>query len=259
MPSSTVPDTSAIRPSPQPVADRVRVAAALVVAAAWAVAVIRGGIRGSWADGPLGTAPLTLGLSALVAMALTVGRPWRRPARLVLVRPGRLRVPAGSGFGWYVVAQVMILTGSAVPHLDVDPLRDVPAVTLAALAALVIAVLVAAVFDGRPRVDLTSHGIEARDPTGRRTIPWAALAAGRPLRQPHGHKLVLTVVHPELVEHRGLVRGSATAPLLTLTWLRVQPWFLADALRWYVDHPAERVALGTPDGDERLRRALGVG
>ncbi|RZU74691.1 hypothetical protein EV384_3167 [Micromonospora kangleipakensis] len=54
-------------------------------------------------------------------------------------------------------------------------------------------------------------------------------------------------------------RGSTTAPRLTLTWLRVQPWFLADVLRWYVDHPAERAALGTPAGGERLRRALGVG
>ncbi len=37
---------------------------------------------------------------------------------------------------------------------------------------------------------------------------------------------------------------------------RVHPWFLADAIRSYVEHPQDRVAIGTIAEHERLQAVL---
>lgn len=272
MSTSTIPDASIVCAPRGALAARLPIVAALIFSAGRTVIVLTGGLPWPGLDKAVGVAPSLLALVAFVPLGLSSLGPWRRPARLVGVGPGRLRVPPGQAFRWYAAGQVVLLTALATTEIDVDLLRDpgAPAgaghyllaavpVVLAAVAGLLIVVFVAAVFDGRPRVDLTPSGVEVRDPFGRRTVPWEALAPGTPLGQSSGSELVLTVTRPELVQRRGFLRGSATAPRLTLTWLRVQPWFLADVLRWYVDHPAERAALGTPAGDERLRRALGVG
>ncbi|PWU53733.1 hypothetical protein DLE60_05475 [Micromonospora globispora] len=264
MQPTQAPVVSLIRPPAGATADRFRVTAALVLAAAaGALAVFTERAPGSWLDLLLGPVPLLLALSAFVTAVLSARRPWRRPALLVWPEDGRLRVTPAPGFGWFVAGEILLLTGLTVPVVDGQMLHDPAAsasydfldVGLAVLAAVLIVVLAAAVFQGRPRIDLAPAGIEVREPLGRRTVPWTALAPGTPARQPSARKLVLTVARPELVHRRGLVRR---APVLELTWLRVQPWFLTDVLRWYVDHPQERAALGTEAGNERLCRALGA-
>lgn len=270
MPPTQAPVVS-VMPAPAGAnADRLRVTAALVLAAAGVTATLAEDASHIWLHLLFGPGLLLLTLaSVLVATVLAMRRPWGRPALLVRPGEGRLRAMAGPGFSWFVAGEILLLTGVAVPMVDREPLRGTGAPTgpsrypliavsvgLTVLAAVVIVVLVAAVFNGRPRIDLTPAGIEIRETFGRRTVPWAALAPGTPARQPFPRKVVLTVTRPELVQRRGLVRGSAAAPVLDLAWLNVQPWFLADVLRWYVDHPQERAALGTEAGNERLCQAL---
>ncbi|MFU8875160.1 hypothetical protein [Micromonospora sp. SL4-19] len=179
-------------------------------------------------------------------------------------------MPAGPAFGRFVVGQILLL-GAITPSPVADLFRDPEAPTgvryslagvtaaLAALSLLLVIGFVVAVLDGRPRIDLTPAGVEVREAIGRRWIPWEAMAPGTPVRQASAGTLRLRVARPELVERRGLVLSPAAAPQLMLSWLSVQPWFLTDVLRFYVDHPEERTGLGTPAGDERLRRALGLG
>ncbi|MEH0841541.1 PH domain-containing protein [Micromonospora sp. CPCC 205711] len=251
-------------------AGRRRVGVALVVAAVWAVAAVRD-VRGFWPDLLLGSVPFALALAALVGMLLSVRRPWRRPAVLAAPDGTRLRAEPGSGFSWFVAAEILILTVAAIPQ--VEPLMDratAPAgpdryvltalpLVLALLAALLVVVLVAAVRDGRPRVDLTPAGVEVRQPFGRQFVPWAALSPGTPLRQSSGSELVLDVCRPETVRRSGLPWGTRRRPRLLLSWLWVHPWYLADVLRFYVDHPHERDGIGADAGRERLRGALAAG
>ncbi|MEU9506252.1 hypothetical protein AB0D32_08210 [Micromonospora sp. NPDC048170] len=248
---------------------RLLVAAALAIAVAWTATVTTWDLPGFWAGLLLHSVPFGLALLAFCLAALAARHPWQRPTELTLTNGPRLRVPPVSGFGWFVAGQVLVMTSATVPVADFDWLDDpdapsaplryalvLPPAVMVAVAALLIGALVAAVFSGSPRVDLTPLGIEIREPFGRRTIPWVALCPGTPARQWDGDRLILTVTRPELVERRGLLRGSRTAPRLALTWLRVHPWFLTDAIRYHVDHPDEREDVGTPVGYARLRRTL---
>ncbi|MEU2613477.1 PH domain-containing protein [Micromonospora sp. NPDC007271] len=267
MASPAGPATVVVPAPPDARPGGLRVLAALAVAGLWVVAV-HFGVPGRWGGWALNAVLVVLCAAAFTAAGLAAKGPWRRPVRLVGAGEGRLRVPAGPGFSWYLTGQILFLTALVGPGQDDDLLRapDVSAgpvryaltALLLALAALVIGGLVAAVFDGRPRIDLTPAGIEIRGVLGRRNVPWAAVAPGTPQRSWSGNTLVLTVVRPELVERRGTAWSPASAPWLDLRWLPIHPWFLSDVLRWYVDHPQERVAVGTPAGNERLCRALGV-
>ncbi|WP_091656299.1 PH domain-containing protein [Micromonospora auratinigra] len=250
-------------------AARPAVLAALLFAAVRAGTVLAGGLPSRGWDYLFGLSLLVLGLAALVPMVVRQRNPWRRPARLVDAGAGRRRVPPMAGFGWFAAAQVLLGAG-ILQSFGLDLVRDTQTPTvvgwgftsimflLAAFYLLLVTGLVVAFFRGDPRIDLTPAGVEIRDLFGRRSVPWAALTPGRPTPPRSGTVLRLRVARPELVRRRGLVFGRAGSPLVTLGWLAAHPGFLADALRHYVDHPAERAAIGTPAGDDALRRALGA-
>ncbi|MEU3453637.1 hypothetical protein ABZ671_08545 [Micromonospora sp. NPDC006766] len=273
MPSPTIPANAPVHPSPSTRIARLAVVAALLLSLVRAAIVLAGAPRSSGWFIALGMTPVLLALLLLVGVGLSLLRVWRRPVRLVVVGPGRLRVPAAPAFGWLVAAQVMVFTAAITQFgvVAVDLLRDPDAPEpfgyllaagtwlMAALWLLLVVAFVVAVFAGRPRMDLTPSGIEQRDLLGRRHIAWEALAPGTPVREPSGNSLVLMVVRPELVARRGLVWGLATRPWLALSYFSIHPWFLTDVLRWYVDHPQERAGIGTEAGNVRLCRALGVG
>lgn len=110
-------------------------------------------------------------------------------------------------------------------------------------------------------LELTPNGITERASGFRRTIPWVALAPGGPLR-PAGfpYRLDLAVLRPDLVSQRGwslgsLGHGSRQRPRLDIQ-LHVHPWFLADAIRWYAEHPEHRAGIGTPVEHARLLAAI---
>lgn len=269
MSSPTLPAPSGVATPSHSRVPRLAIVAALLFGVV-RIVLTATGVLGPGAGYALGMAQLLLALLAVLPALLSQGRAWRRPARLVDVGPGRRRVPAGPGFGWFVAGQALFVTGPTVypafdlfrdPEAPPGPRYLLPALTalLVVVWLLLVALLAVAAFTGRPRIDLTPVGVEVREAAGRRNIPWDALAAGTPVRQGSGNTLRLRVARPELVERRGLVVSSATAPRVLLGWLLVHPWYLADVLRFYVDHPEERAALGTPAGDERLRRTLGAG
>ncbi|MFE9693334.1 PH domain-containing protein [Micromonospora sp. NPDC005806] len=249
---------------------RLAVLAALLFLFVRAVILLAGGLPSRDWDYALATAPFLLAMLAFGWVLFRQRGAWRRPARLVEAGPGRRRVPATPAFGWFVAGQVLGGAGfltSVGFALFWDPEAPpamrylVPAVMVLLVGTylLLVARFVLAFRRGHPRVDLTPAGVEIREPLGRRTVPWEAMAPGTPLRQQSANTLQIRVIRPELVERRGLVLSPPRAPKVALGWLAVHPWFLADVLRFYVDQPAERAALGTPAGDERLRRALGVG
>ncbi|MEU5726824.1 PH domain-containing protein [Micromonospora sp. NPDC047738] len=274
MSAPTTQAISLVHPPPGTRVSRLAVVAALLFSLARESIVVAVGLPSPGWDLALGMASSLLALVILGRVGLTgLRRPWRRPVRLVAVGPGLLRVPAAPAFGWLVAGLVLLLPVFDVPLAGaVDLLRDpegppgplgyllaAAPLLLAALWLLPVVLLVVAVFGDRPRVDLTPAGLEIREQFGRRRIPWEALAPGTPVRQRSGASLLLRVVRPELIEGRGLVWSPVAAPRLWLGWLPVHPWFLADVLRFYVDHTEERAAIGTTAGNDRLCRALSVG
>lgn len=102
-----------------------------------------------------------------------------------------------------------------------------------------------------PRCALTPYGLVLRG-MRTRTVPWSLLLPGGPLRpRPREGSLTLLVRGPE--PYAGTRRHA-----VPLRWLFIDPSFLADAIRWYVDHPEDRVRIGTAAEHERLRGALAV-
>jgi hypothetical protein len=106
--------------------------------------------------------------------------------------------------------------------------------------------------------DLTAEGITCSTPLFRRFVPWQALAPGGPSHpQPGATWLELAVMRPELVKQRGWAAGSGPKerPRMSLS-VAMEPRFLADAIRWYTEHPADRATIGTATEHDRLVAAL---
>lgn len=101
-------------------------------------------------------------------------------------------------------------------------------------------------------VELRPDGVCQRDFTGSLMVPWEALAPGSPSRPAvNAVTLALTYAQPELVRRRGIL------PLgRRLRIDNVHPWFIADTIRHYVDHPQHRAAIGEPAEYQRLLHAL---
>ncbi len=245
--------------------NRLPVLVSVVVAAVWVVVVHAWRPPDFWPAALLRGVPAVLGVSFLVVLLLRHRNGWHRATELARVGPGLPGVPTYAPVSWFVAAEVQLLTLATVPLLELGvradeeiPALTAPTLVLAAVGVLVLGWLVAAALTGRPRVELTPDAVHVRDLAGRLTVPWDALRAGTPVR-PDGDRMVrLAVARPELVRRRGIVFGSRRRPLVLLQWLDVHPWFLADVLRWYVDHPAERASIGTAEGYARLRRGLGA-
>ncbi|MFG2053417.1 hypothetical protein ACGFI9_05220 [Micromonospora sp. NPDC048930] len=102
-------------------------------------------------------------------------------------------------------------------------------------------------------VELRPDGVCQRDFAGSLTVPWEALAPGRPARPAvNASALALTYARPDLVRRRGiLVLGRRQ-----LRIDNVHPWFIADTIRHYVDHRQHRAAIGEPAEYQRLWQAL---
>ncbi|GAA1414177.1 hypothetical protein ACFQZ4_36370 [Catellatospora coxensis] len=90
-----------------------------------------------------------------------------------------------------------------------------------------------------PRLELRPDGVRVRNLRSV-TIPWAALRRGTPLRPRRNEQnLGLPLDQPDLVSP-----VFVKNPLIPLGW-DADPWFVADTIRWYVDHPQDRPAIGT--------------
>jgi hypothetical protein len=204
-------------------------------------------VRANWFD------PLTYEMSSgwgmaagaagmLVALGVPVGAfivlGYRRPASFQRAR-GRLVAPAdptqaGLAILWMGLAgQVPFEAG----HL---PVRLTNVAFFAALAA-------AAMLIQRPRLELDVEGLTIHHIRRVTRIEWDRLAPGGPLpptrKRPRYLRLYLD--EPPLYD---IYPPSVDVPM---AWLHVDPKFLADTIRRYVEHPEERAALpggGKPQG-----------
>jgi hypothetical protein len=207
-------------------------------------------------------------LLVFAGIAVTVGLAWwlgrRQSAGFVLTRDGfavRATVPPD-----LVVILLMCLLGMQVDtlvdawHLGRDPESgplpvDVAFASVTSILVVVGAAVtaIAASFAWRGfAVELTPAGIRSRVPLHQRLIPWQALVlGGPPLPQRNAKRLQLAVARPELVVQRGWNAASGTRERPTLP-VDTHAWLLAGAIRWYLEHPADRAAIGTPVEHDRL-------
>lgn len=197
---------------------------------------------------------LLVKFAALVAMAIFFV--------LALVRPsGRETTFAlrGGSFATssrrqrYFTVVFLILTGSFVGSAVVDVQEGSaswPGVTLAALWGLIVAMHVVLVWADLPRLELRPEGVKLVSVRSR-TVPWESLRPGTPLRGRHNDlHIALTVDRPEM-----LPPALRKRPIIELGW-DAHPWLVADAIRWYVEHPADRPAIGTRAEHGRLSAVL---
>lgn len=102
-------------------------------------------------------------------------------------------------------------------------------------------------------VELRPDGVCQRDVTGSLMVPWEALAPGHPFQPAVGvATLALAYAQPDLVRRRGILPLGRRRLRID----NVHAWFIADAIRYYVDHPQHRAAIGEPAEYQRLWHAL---
>jgi len=189
---------------------------------------------------------------------------YRRPAAFT-VTSGQFRSPVLYSPA-VTVMLVLVLLGLNIAML-LDEFTD-PNQTLGVLdwimlglvyftAVVVLPLAVLAWSMATSGVALTPEGVVWRALWYGRTIPWEALSPGGPLR-PGSNEVHMRLVftRPELVRRRGLRLLDRPDRLTTQT--EVHPWLLADAIRWYVEHPEHRAAIGTEAEHARLVSAVGA-
>lgn len=91
-------------------------------------------------------------------------------------------------------------------------------------------------------VTLTPSGIRARKQSGSVWIPWEALAAAQPPRDPDG-TIVLSLARSSLITKEGWPFDPERLPRHAV---------LAAAIRHYAARPGERARIGTTEGYDRL-------
>ncbi|MBV1854940.1 hypothetical protein [Catellatospora tritici] len=162
--------------------------------------------------------------------------------------------------GWAVIAGGLAwLVMTADRALSSAPGLLLGAGMLLVMLTLVGSIAVAGAWQGT-WLALEPVGLTIRAGWWRRTVPWAALAPGGPPRAVSPMSvLTLAVARPELVETTGWLPGvgTATRPRIGLAY-DVHPVLLADAIRWYAEHPEHRAAIGTAAEHDRLLADLGA-
>ncbi|GHJ46583.1 hypothetical protein Cs7R123_39250 [Catellatospora sp. TT07R-123] len=175
-----------------------------------------------------------------------------------LIRPnGRARrfAVTGTAFRTYGRSVYLTLLGVLAMQYNTAVVR-VGDTSVFATTSLGVAVLVAVVLGlalWRPyRLDLGPEGIRVGGAVGHgRVIPWALLQPGLPARPgERGWTLPLAYTHPD-----ALPPNLRRLRALPLGWA-VHPHLLADAIRWYTEHPEHRAAIGTQAEHDRLVAAL---
>ena len=189
--------------------------------------------------------------TAVVAVALFV-LAWKqsRPAALVVDPGGRsFGVPASPSMVYLTVfsscatSQSVLISSSSTEWWW--------SLFAACCSAFVAAVWLAAAWAGDgPR--LRPEGIEVRMGVGSLRVPWEALSRDQPQRPGlHDTYLRLSYDRPQLVRRRGIYAAGDRLQIDS-----VHPWFIADVIRHYGNHPEHRHAIGTPAEYHRLLHEL---
>ncbi|MEV4618177.1 hypothetical protein AB0J74_05575 [Asanoa sp. NPDC049573] len=127
-------------------------------------------------------------------------------------------------------------------------------VALSALPALLAAALLLHSLLIPPTVELRPEGLRIPGRLHRVDVPWEAIRPGTPWApRLRTQKLELLIGTGYLVRPPRERRPRLDVPIDVLD---IHPWFLADAIRYYVAHPEHRAAIGRPAELERLSRRL---
>jgi hypothetical protein len=194
------------------------------------------------------------------------------PAVFVVREGVGFTVPRYRQYGHHLIG--LVLLGSAIVGLSITQWRmpadhhDSPIVPVLYSSMVVMLVLsglavafttahIIVALGERPCIELTPDAVLFRDRWGRLDVPWQALRPGLPMRGANLRVLSLTVDQPELVVRHGLIVGP-TRQLKMPQFARVNGAFLADVIRYYVDHPQWRPAIGTHAEYARLLAEFGL-
>ncbi|MFD6565196.1 hypothetical protein [Micromonospora profundi] len=152
--------------------------------------------------------------------------------------------------GWLAAGAVFT---ERVPGEDRVRLAEIPGALALSIAvpAIVLAVIAAVLLLDRPRLILDRTGISKQGLVRRTVIRWDQLLPGGP-RPPARRTANLTLLRQPTTPGRSPVPFS-----LPVGSLHVDPTFLADTIRHYVEHPEHRSAIGTEHELDRLRTAVG--
>jgi hypothetical protein len=184
------------------------------------------------------SAPVALVMAQICfgIFAMLAGRRRRRPAGLTLA-PGGFSVPPSPTVAGY--RAIWLMSFSAYPL----PTR-LHTLWLAALVCVCLfwPIAVAQLLTGRPQLQLDPGGLTIRRVRSRRTA-WDEFAPGDPLPPPKRRKGYLWVPrHAEPVAGQWPVGESIPVSLLD-----IEPAFLENVVRHYIEHPDHRAAIGTAD------------
>lgn len=199
----------------------------------------------------------------MILLVIAQYRRWSAPVALVVDAGNQVfRTRLAATALWWPAVATVALTASfwsfapttwepgGDPEWQVGVVEVALTAFLGLLAAAVMGVYLYGLWSGRPSVELNRDGVRVRAPFGNLDVPWDGLRPGYPLRPSrHTGTLSLTVAQPKLARRRGI-------NLVPLHFLDIHPWFLADAIRYYVAHPEHRAAIGTAEEHDRLRHLL---
>jgi hypothetical protein len=188
---------------------------------------------------------VSLGIPALILILLTG---WRPPARLQQ-DASAVFVPQSPlvGGSWAILA--MWIGGGALVF-DWDPEEGSGRMIDWRFSAVAIGlfwtIAVVLVLVDRPRLEFDADGRTIRRLRTVNRIAWDRLAPGGPQPPRKGERQIrLYLTDPPLL---GTYPPSVDVPV---HWLYIDPTFLAETIRRYVEHPEERAALpegGKPQG-----------
>ncbi|MEU5905441.1 hypothetical protein ABZ780_13825 [Micromonospora sp. NPDC047467] len=148
--------------------------------------------------------------------------------------------------GW--LAGGAVLT-ERVPGADRVRLAEIPGVLAVSIAvpAVVLAAMAAVLLLDRPRLILDRDGITKQGLARRAFVRWDRLLPGGP-PSPARRTVNLTLMQQPATPGRPPVPFS-----LPMAPLHIDPTFLAETIRHYVEHPEHRSAIGTQDELDRVR------
>jgi hypothetical protein len=216
---------------------------AVVLALVWAVAILVFDPRNGLLDTFLHLGPTVLGLG--LYLGLVGWRPAGPAAFLVARRRSAFVAPVNRRRTAELAALILLLAGQAA--LWIDRLREPGAngldFALSALFVLAVAALLAHAWLAPPALELRPEGV--RIPRGLQpiTVRWESLQPGTPWA-------------PRLRTQRLDLVGRVRTYRVPIDVLDIHPWFLADAIRYYIAHPEHRASIGRAAEHERLCRRL---
>jgi hypothetical protein len=149
---------------------------------------------------------------------------------------------------------VVLISGTALGIDWIAADGGVFDILLAALPALLAAALLLHSLLIPTTVELRPEGLRIPGRLHRVDVPWEAIRPGTPWApRLRTQKLELLIATGYLVRPPAERRPRLDVPIDVLD---IHPWFLADAIRYYVAHPEHRASIGRPAELERLSRRL---